>query len=196
MRNSNIINSVTARFRAFVKTALTVVAGAGLLSACASGPAPTALAPDETAYEYRLGPGDLVAVNVFGDETLSGEQSLDGNGALSMPLIGEVDAAGQTPLELQRTLESEFSEFMQTPNVTVRVVEYRPFYIVGEVRKPGSYSYVDGMTVVNAVALAGGYSYRASKDGFIVQREQENLLARDLTPVRPGDVITVRERYF
>lgn len=196
MRDNTLIAVAARRGRSYVKLATMALFVAGFTAACTGGPMVTGMAPDSDTYEYQLGPGDTVAINVFGDESLSGEQSLDGNGALSMPLIGEVAAAGQTPTELQATLVEEFSEYMQSPNVTVQVIEYRPFYIVGEVRNPGSYSYVDGMTVVNAVALAGGYTYRASKDGFILQREQENLLARDLTPVRPGDVITVQERYF
>ncbi|MDW3207323.1 MAG: polysaccharide biosynthesis/export family protein [Alphaproteobacteria bacterium] len=195
MRKIDLRSNVSP-LRTIVRIVLSAIVVAGLTAACTGGPTPTGMAPDAGSYEYKLGAGDLIAINVFGDESLSGEQSLDGNGKLSLPLVGEVPAAGQTPMELQSTLEKEFSEYMQSPNVTVRVIEYRPFYIVGEVRNPGSYSYVDGMTVVNAVALAGGYTYRAAKDGFILQRDQENLLARDLTPVRPGDVITVQERYF
>ena len=167
-----------------------------LLTACASGPTPTGLAPDTGDFEYRLGAGDKVEINVFGDESLSGEQGIDGQGTLSMPLIGTVSAKGLTASELETELQDQYREYMRDPNVTVRVTDYRPFYIVGEVRRPGSYAFVDGMTVVNAVALAGGYTYRASKDGYVIQRNNEALLARDLTPVLPGDVLTIRERYF
>lgn len=183
------------KIMATAATAILLLAGG-----CTNTPTADKYAAEDRAVEYRLGSGDTVAINVFGDESLSGEHNLDGEGNLTMPLVGGVSANGLTPAELQQKLETQLAEYMQDPRVTVQVVEYRPFYIVGEVRKPGSYPYVEGMTVVNAVALAGGYTYRAKKEDYLLRRKDEDdsqaLLAKDLTPVLPGDVITVRERYF
>jgi len=109
------------------------------------------------AQEYQLGAGDKVRVQVFGDETLSGEYQVDGRGAFTFPLVGAIAAGGLTSTQLESTLETKLKEYMRAPNVSVEILNYRPFYIVGEIRKPGSYPYVDGMTVVNAVAIAGGF---------------------------------------
>jgi polysaccharide export outer membrane protein len=88
---------------------------------------------------------------------------------------------------------------VRDPNVSVEILNYRPFYIVGEVRQPGSYPYVDGMNVINAVAIAGGFSYRADKDEFVIQRKGDESIAvtaNQATTVLPGDVVVVGERFF
>ena len=155
-------------------------------------------APIESSYQ--LGAGDKIRVSVFGDQSLSGERQIDGSGVFNFPLIGEIKAAGQTPDQLQGTLEKRLREYMKEPNVVVEILTYRPFYIVGEVRRPGSYPFVDRMTVINAVAIAGGFTYRAREQSFVIQRggkEQQNSLeAGQATRIQPGDVVVVRERYF
>ncbi len=168
-----------------------------MLAAC-GGPQPTAKAPQTQPAAYELGAGDELRINVFGDEDLSGKQTIDGEGTLTMPLIGRVKAAGRTSSDLKAHLEGELSEYIRDPQVTVKVLSFRPFYIVGEVRDPGSYDYVEGMTAINAVALAGGYTYRAREGTFVIERKGVDALlsAEPQTPLRPGDVVTVKERYF
>jgi len=151
--------------------------------------------------DYRLGSGDRVRINVFGEPSLSGDYQVDGLGKLSFPLVGEVTAGGLTASELQARLVSSLSpDYVKNPSVSIEILSYRPFYIVGEVRTPGSYPYVAGMSVINGVALAGGFTYRATKEDFYLTRtvgsKKERLDATPETPVEPGDVITVRERFF
>ncbi|HEX6014606.1 MAG TPA: polysaccharide biosynthesis/export family protein, partial [Geminicoccaceae bacterium] len=131
---------------------------------------------------------------------LSGEFALDGAGNFAMPLIGEVQAYGLTTRELeQRVAEKLKDGYLVDPQVGIEVLNYRPFYILGEVRSPGSYPYVNGMTVLNAVALAGGFSYRALQDDFLLQRGGSNTAGQEVsgtTPLLPGDIVTVQERFF
>ncbi|TWB46041.1 polysaccharide biosynthesis/export family protein [Nitrospirillum pindoramense] len=161
-------------------------------------PAPGGVA----AADYQLGPGDRVRITVFGQQDLSGEYAVDGSGTLSFPLVGQVHAGSLTAAQLGKSLESSLSpNYIKNPHVSVEVLSYRPFYILGEVKTPGSYAYVSGMTVLNAVALAGGFTYRAREDDFRLQRTAKDgsktqVDAEPTTPVQPGDVITVRERYF
>lgn len=185
-----------ARIRSRAR-ALAALVAAGMLAACA-GDLPATPAPASYDAAYRLDSGDEVRIDVFGDESLSGEHTIDGEGTLTMPLIGRVEAEGRTADALRAALEDRLAEYVREPEVTVKVLSYRPFYIVGEVREPGSYDYVEGMTVINAVALAGGYTYRAREGVFVIERKgrDELLRADPQTPVAPGDVITVRERYF
>lgn len=170
------------------------------LWSCGSPSLPVAPVPPATSEDsYRLGSGDQVRIGVFNEPNLSGEYRIDGNGNLTLPLIGVVRAGGVTAKELTQTLEKRYSEFLRTPNVSVAILTYRPFYIVGEVQKPGNYPYVDGMTVINAVAIAGGFTYRANTSSFYIQRKgkgDQQFAAEQTTQVRPGDVVVVRERFF
>lgn len=173
---------------------------AGLLFGCAGGGAALPDIPPQNA-EYQLGHGDRMLIQVFGQPELSGEHQVDGEGNISMPLIGTVKAGGGSADELEtRIVDRLKPDYLNDPRVSVQVVGYRPFYVLGEVNKPGSYAYVDGMTVTNAVALAGGYTYRARQDEFYIVRsydpEKQRRVAGPNTQLRPGDVLTVRERYF
>ena len=150
---------------------------------------------------YRLGPGDKLNINVFNQEDLSGEYTLDGTGRFSMHLIGKVIARGLTATELENLLVSKLKpDYLVNPRVSVQVRNYRPFYIIGEVNSPDSYAYVDGMTYLTAIAIAGGYTYRAKKNiVFVVRndnpdREEIELDVND--KVEPGDIIRVAERMF
>lgn len=151
--------------------------------------------------DYRLGAGDKVRVTVFDEPDLSGEFELDGGGVLSVPLIGAVRADGLSPRALEQSLEATFSDgWLVRPRVSVEVLSYRPFYIMGEVNQPGSYPYRAGLTVLNAAALAGGFTYRADEDDIEISRGDEGARARleagvD-TFVQPGDVIRIEERLF
>lgn len=154
------------------------------------------------ADSYRLGSGDRVRITVFGQPELTGEYAIDGGGQMSYPLIGQIRAGGLTAAELEKDLIGKLSPgYLKDPSVSVEVLTYRPFYIVGEVRTPGSYPFVNGMTVLNAVALAGGFTYRARESSFYLTRTDESgskskLNATPETAILPGDIITVRERYF
>ena len=153
------------------------------------------------SVEYRLGPGDLLRVVVFGHEDLSGEFEVKGSGHVSLPLIREVKATGLTLRQFeQAVIDSLKPDFLLNPRVSVDVLNYRPFYIIGEVKRPGSYPYVNGMTVVNAIALAGGYTYRAKENEVLITRTRDDATkqepANHQTVVLPGDVIEVPERFW
>jgi polysaccharide export outer membrane protein len=160
------------------------------------GPPPAEL----NASSYRLGSGDRVRVIVFRHEDLSGEFALDGAGNFAMPLIGEVQAYGLTTRELEQRIAGQLQDgYLVDPQISVEVLNYRPFYILGEVRQPGSYQFVNGMTVLNAVALAGGFTYRAKQNDFLLQLGGSNTAGREVagdTPILPGDIVTVQERFF
>ena len=196
-----------------------LVLAANLLVACSSSPPPSvpaaatgsadvvATPPDgaaavDSVAGYALGPGDRVRLTVFRHEDLSGEFDVDGEGFLAMPLVGEIRGAGLNARQLESQIEGRLKEggYLVNPQVSVEVLNYRPFYIIGEVNNPGSYQYVNGMTVINAVALAGGFSYRADQDDIIVTRGgSEGKKLNDVrldTPVLPGDIIEVTERFF
>ncbi len=150
---------------------------------------------------YRLGPGDRIKVNVFNQADLTGEYTLDGSGRFSMLLIGQVSAAGRTATELEADIIGALRpDYLVNPRVTVQVLTYRPFYIIGEVGSPGDYPYVDGMTYLNAIAIAGGYTFRAKQDIVYVIRagdpEEEEVRLSVSDRVQPGDVIRVDERMF
>ncbi|MFH0344765.1 MAG: polysaccharide biosynthesis/export family protein [Chromatiales bacterium] len=150
---------------------------------------------------YRLATGDKVKVTVFGHEDLSGESDIDSTGNLALPLIQTVKASGLTVQELERSIVAKLSpDYLKNPRVSIEVISNRPFFILGEVQKPGSYPYVHDMTVVTAVALAGGFTYRADTDEVYITRitdkEKTKHSADQNTPVMPGDVIEVPERYF
>jgi polysaccharide export outer membrane protein len=159
---------------------------AGLLAACSGSPPPavptaaigagTAVVATENGGEasvagYALGPGDQVRLTVFRHEDLSGQFEIDGEGFFAMPLVGEIMTAGLTARQLENEIEIRLQSggYLVDPQVSIEVLNYRPFYIIGEVNNPGSYQYVSGMTVINAVALAGGFSYRADQDDIMIR---------------------------
>ena len=151
--------------------------------------------------DYRLAAGDQLRVSVYGHDDLSGEFVVDGKGQLSLPLIQDIDAANKTLNELEADITDKLQpDYLKNPRVSVEVLSYRPFYIVGEVNDPGSYPYVSGMTVINGVALAGGFTYRAQKTRIKIIRDRsvskEEIEASANTVVLPGDVIEIGERFF
>ncbi len=150
--------------------------------------------------DYVLGVGDKLRITVYGETELSGEFQVSSTGMVSMPLIGETKAQGTTVSKLKSAITSKLQDgYLKDPKVSMEVLSYRPFFIVGEVMKPGSYDYQNGMTVINAVALAGGYTYRADKDDIKVKRGGQNgkeEKVKEDTTVGAGDVVTVPERFF
>jgi polysaccharide export outer membrane protein len=168
------------------------------------GSAPSRAQSDSTVeadVSYRLGAGDQLQIDVFNQADLTGEYTLDGNGRFTMHLIGQVDAMGKTPIQLEALLISKLKpDYLVNPRISVRVQSYRPFYIIGEVNSPSSYAYVNGMTYLTAVAIAGGYTYRAKKDHvYVVRGGDLDGTERKLDvneKVRPGDIIRIAERMF
>jgi polysaccharide export outer membrane protein len=171
---------------------------ASALSGCASNGGLPPLPPTSPSEaSYQLGSGDKLHINVFGAEDLTGDFVIGDNGSLSFPLIGDVKAGGLTPTQLIRAISDRLADgFMRDPKVSVQVLTYRPFYIFGEVTRPGEYPYSTGMSVLNAVALGGGYSYRANQDYVIVRRDNKDYSATGLSHILAGDIIRVPERYF
>lgn len=172
------------------------------LAAC-SGNLPPPGNAAYTATEYRLAAGDRLRITVFGEESLSREYVVSSAGDLSFPLLGDIRASGSTVTELQTRLGTALANgYLNDPRVNAEVLNYRPFYILGEVGKPGEYKFSDRLTVVQAVALAGGFSYRADQRRVFLRRsgdgqEETYVLSSDRPVyVAPGDTIRVGERYF
>jgi polysaccharide export outer membrane protein len=171
------------------------------LPACSTDPYVKTSGQVDRYPEIRLAPGDKLRITVFGEDKLTGEFDIDFTGDISMPLVGTVKLAGLSKKEAEALLTRRFrSEALNKPSVTVEVVSFRPFYVFGEVSSPGRFPYTDRLTVVTALAIAGGPSFRASKSTIFIQRAgqgpfQEYPLTADI-PIYPGDVIRVPERYF
>ncbi len=153
------------------------------------------------AVAYKLGSGDKLRVTVFGEKDLSGDFDVNDQGVVALPLIGPVSVAGKTLDETETLITQSYGKsYLVNPRVNVEVLNYRPFYILGEVQKPGSYPYVNGLTVLNAVALAGGYTPRANRDHIAIRRAANPDAGEQPTGedsrVLPGDVVRVPERFF
>jgi protein involved in polysaccharide export with SLBB domain len=154
-----------------------------------------------TDERYRLGTGDKLRINVYGEEDLSGEFLVDGSGQVQLPLIGNVKAAGLTLHEFIVEVATALKEgYLKDPKVSAEVLNYRPFYIMGEVNKPGEYPYENGLNVLGAIALAGGFTYRANDNDVYIRRagskDEESMPADSSTRIYPGDIIRVAERIF
>jgi polysaccharide biosynthesis/export protein len=150
---------------------------------------------------YTLANGDRLRVIVFGQDALSNTYAVDSVGHISMPLIGSVAAKGQTTKGLEQQIAGKLrGGFLREPKVSVEVEQYRPFFILGEVTTSGQYPFVNGMTVQTAVAIAGGFQPRADRYVAEVTRSINGEVVSGKvpldTPVRPGDTITIRERFF
>jgi polysaccharide export outer membrane protein len=212
-----------------LKFAVLALLGVGFatMAACAAGPEPDpapqqstqAAAPPTAARPatadgadlrdvYRLDSGDKVKITVFGEPTLTGDIIVDGQGSISMPLIGEMTAKNLTVRELERLIEAKLrgdpdkgiKGYFRNPQVSAEMVGYRPYYILGEIGRPGEYPFISGLTVMKAVATAGDFTYRADKKRvFIKSMDKPDEQEVKLTPntlVRPGDTIRIRERFF
>jgi len=156
---------------------------------------------DGTDGAYTLAAGDRLRVIVFGQDNLSNSYAVDGAGRISMPLIGFVPANGLTTAQLERSIEAKLRNgFIREPKVAVEVEQYRPFFVLGEVTTSGQFPFVNGMTVQNAVAIAGGFTPRAERDVATLTRLVRGQLMSATVPitypVRPGDTITIKERWF
>lgn len=183
--------------RAFLRS-LALTAGAGALGACST------MAPgtEEMAErpEYKLGPGDQIRITVFNEPDLTGPYTVGAQGMIAYPLVGSIRAGGLTVPEFTTALQTALSTYVRSPSVAVEITNYRPFFILGEVQRPGTYPYSANLTVPNAVATAGGFTYRANRGRVYITRANETV-EREYpltvaTPVLPGDTVRIGERLF
>jgi polysaccharide export outer membrane protein len=160
-----------------------------------------AQAPRVSAGAYALGPNDQLRVQVYNEPTISGDYTVDGAGFLAIPVAGRVRAVGLTTAQLERQIAAKLNGgILKDARVTVQISGYAPFYIRGEVKKPGEFPYRPGLTLGDAVALAGGYTYRADESKAYVRGAGtgvEETRPLDVDPrVAPGDNIRIPERFF
>ena len=151
--------------------------------------------------DYQLGSGDKIRVTVFGESDLSGEYQVDGSGMVRLPLIGTLRAVGATAPALEQNIAAALADgYLKYPRVNVEITLYRPFYIIGAVNRPGQYPYVDHMSALNAVALAGGFTDQAMQSTLYVRHEgsatEQAVETSQLTHIQPGDVVRVRTSLF
>jgi polysaccharide export outer membrane protein len=177
--------------------ALVIAACAGLLG-CST--VPSTPADEVQPTEYQLGPGDQLRITVFGEPDLTGNYVVGSQGSIAYPLVGEVLAAGLTIPQFTTALQSALETYVRQPNVSVEVANYRPFFILGEVQRPGTYPYSANLTVLNAVATAGGFTYRANQGRVFIrhagEQSEHSYRITIATPVLPGDTIRIGERLF
>lgn len=174
-----------------------------VLAACVPGANLPPLPPDTVQGPYRLGPEDQVRVTVFDDTRFGGTFRVADTGTLSVPMVGNLRARGLTTTELERSLSGELRRrnLITSPGVAVEMASYRPIFVLGMVERGGQFPYQPGMTMLSAVAIAGGFNYRAVQDYVSVTRLDRDGAAREYRAprdavVQPGDVITVFERRF
>lgn len=185
-----------------IRHLLLIAAGSAVVAACSSpqGNLPPIQKMEQTVY--RLGAGDEVRISVFGLDALTNTYVVGDAGTISLPLVDEIPARGKTTQELEALIANNLRQrdVIKDPSVSAQVLKYRPFFILGEVQRPGQYAYVPGMSVLTAVSIAGGYTFRAdSKSASITRNEGDKIVkgqATPQTPVMPGDTVFVPEDWF
>jgi polysaccharide export outer membrane protein len=180
-----------------------MVAFAVAIAGCSSGPAAPPLPVSASASpEYLLGPGDKIRVLVSGLDNMTNEYTIGDSGVISLPYVQTIQASGRTLSQVQHEIEAKLAQqqILRNPIVNVDSVTLRPFYVMGEVQKPGEYAFRPGTTVESAVAMAGGFTYRAYKSQVTITRMVNGRpitgSAGQSAPVMPGDRILVAERWF
>ena len=172
------------------------------LSACASLPPPLVETGRVGLDSYKLGSGDRLRITVFGEPTLTGEYIVTDNGSIAFPLIGNVPAGQNSLGALQEQIRTRLAAgYVKDPRVSAEVLTYRPYYILGEVNRPGQYPFAVGLRIDQAVAAAGGFTYRANTRRLFLRRADDDMERtvdiRGQSPiVLPGDTVRVGERYF
>jgi polysaccharide export outer membrane protein len=179
---------------------------AAAVTACQSAPPPppqqAANTQTGSADSYRLGTGDEIRVTVFDEPSYSGSFTVDGLGMINMNLVNQVEIRNHTPKEAEAIVEAKYrdAKILRNPRVTVDLVKGRPYYILGEINKAGEYPFTSGLTVMNAIAAAGDFTYRADKRKVMVTSASDSVerevVLTPATPVHPGDRIRVKERLF
>jgi len=154
-----------------------------------------------SAQSYRLGPNDELGIEVFDELDLSTETTVSGHGTIKFPLLGELRVAGMTVKEVEEDLTERLKAgYLKSPKVTVSIMKYRNFYVSGEAKSPGAFSYREGITVLKAITLAGGWTDRAVKDEAkilrIVNGQQQIFTVGMEETIQPDDIIIVPESFF
>lgn len=183
-----------------------VLAVSCLAAGCADevGPPPPGFdvsgAPSGLGAGYRLGIGDKLKLTVFGEESLSGPVEVNAAGQVALPLAGEVPAQGQTLPQFRDAVARRLADgYLKNPKVTVEITSYRPIYVHGEVKNGGEFPFKSGLKLRDAVAMAGGYTYRANQGYAIVTREgqgEARVPTGGNATVLPGDNVRIPERFF
>lgn len=162
----------------------------------------------EESSDYRFGPGDYISISVYGEVDLSINVRIGSSGSISYPFLGDVAVKGLTAKQLEKKLiDGLKGPYLVDPNVTVSMLEYRPFYVNGEVKRPGSYPFQPGLTVERAISIAGGFTDRASRsklsverDGIYLKDSEENSRVKRSVKlqdaVMPGDVLSIEQSFF
>jgi protein involved in polysaccharide export with SLBB domain len=174
------------------------------LGGCYTDFGPVVVEPQSTSatsLATHIQAGDRVKMTIYGEDNLTGFYDVDPAGRVSLPLVGQMRAAGRSALELEREITSKYrGAYLQDPKVSIDIVEFRPFYIMGEVTSPGQFAYRSGLNVLTAITTAGGLTYRASRTAVLVQHAGENVwheyAPTSTVGIAPGDLIRVPERYF
>lgn len=205
MRSLDDLSAIASGWRRWALRLAALFCLAAALSGCGSNlpSISSARANADAAASYQLAPGDKLKVTVFDEPNLTGEYQVGVNGAITMPLIADVAAQGMTPETLAQSIGQKLAAggYVLQPRVSVDIEGHRPFYILGEVNNPGEYAYVGKLTILQAVAKAGGFTPRAAKGSVVLRRDSwggERLVSLDAAPVMvaPGDTIIVRESFF
>ena len=159
----------------------------------------------DSSVGYKLGAGDMISIHVYDEEDLSLELRIGLSGEISYPLLGDVAVFGLTPKQLEKKLTLGLKgPYLIDPSVNVSILEYRPFYVIGQVKKPGSYPFHPGLTVDKAISIAGGFTERASKSSIFIMHddsrgatsEQKKTEVKLFDVIQPGDVVTVDQSFF
>ncbi len=150
--------------------------------------------------DFKLAAGDKIHLSVYNEDSISGDYDIDAEGLISVPLAGLVKADGLTKAALESKVAEKLAPLLKSPRVTIAVVSFRPFYVIGEVEKPGEYQFRNGLNVISAMAIAGGNTYRASQSYVLIQRggvgEFREYAMSPAIKVYPGDLLKVPERFF
>ncbi|HYF56560.1 MAG TPA: polysaccharide biosynthesis/export family protein [Salinarimonas sp.] len=183
------------------RSALLLLACAGPLAGCASAALQTGGLDHAAGAPYTLASGDRLRIIVFGQDNLSNIYAVDGSGRIVMPLIEAIPVAGMSTIQAARAIEGRLKGgYLREPKVTVEIETYRPFFILGEVTTSGQFPFVNGMTVQTAVAIAGGFTPRAARTYAEISRASSDGIVTAAVPitypVRPGDTIVIKERWF
>lgn len=184
--------------------ALLVLVLCVLLTACGGG-LPSEMAPAKATLPgdgYLLEPGNRVRVIVFNEPALSGDFTVDASGNIAVPLAGGIPSSGVTAKVLAKRIEDALIRggFLKEPQVSVEIQTFRPYYVLGEVRQPGEFPYTTGVTVLGAIARAGGYDYRAREGEVLLVRDVDGqpkeFRANERTQLQPGDIVKVQQRAY
>ncbi len=181
-----------------VRIVAMATASALLMTACSSAGSDAPRLAASTPTPYQLGPGDQVRINVYGMDAMNETYLVSDTGTISLPMIGSIPVAGKSVDAAQNEIADALRarQLLNEPRVSAQVIAYRPVYVGGQVQRPGQYPYVPGMSVMTAVTIAGGYTFRANKKDILITRNKTLARAAPSSDVQAGDVIDVQESWF